>query len=70
MLVRTAAQRVLEETGEPPIRDGVIKQLRSLAFPYSLSEQAPFVSRGVAAVTLTTAAEQRRDPTRRHERGR
>ena len=63
VLVRTAAERVLEETGEPPIRESVIKQLRSLAFPYSLSEQAPFVSRGVAAVTLTTAAEQRRDPT-------
>ena len=63
VLVRTAAERVLEETGETPIRESVIKQLRSLAFPYSLSEQAPFVSRGVAAVTLTTAAEQRRDPT-------
>jgi hypothetical protein len=61
VLVRTAAERVLEETGEAPIREGVIPQLRSLAFPYSLFEQAPFVSRGVAAVTLTTAAEHR-DP--------
>ena len=63
VLVRTAAERVLEETGETPIRESVIQQLMSLAFPYSLSEQAPFVSRGVAAVTLTTADEQRRDPT-------
>ena len=63
VLVRTAAERVLEETGEPPIRESVIQQLRSLAFPYSLSEQAPFVSRGVAAVTLTTAGKARSDPT-------
>ena len=62
VLVRTAAERVLEESGETPIRESVIRQLLSLAFPFSLSEQAPFVSRGVAAVTLTTAGDERRDP--------
>ncbi len=62
VLVRTAAERVLEETGEPPARPRAIEQILELAFPFSLFEQAPFVSRGVSAVTLTTAPDRWVDP--------
>ncbi|HSC91118.1 MAG TPA: M28 family peptidase [Gaiellaceae bacterium] len=62
VLVRTASERVLEETGEPARRDGALAQLLDLAFPYSTSEQAPFVARGVAAVTLTTSPDRAVDP--------
>ena len=36
-------------------RPGALDQLLSLAFPFSMYEQAPFVSRGIPAVTVTTA---------------
>jgi hypothetical protein len=61
VLVRTAAERVLEETGSAPTRERAIEQLFDLAFPFSRFEQAPFVSRGLAAVTLTTLPEGRQD---------
>lgn len=61
VLVRTAADRVLEETGEAPARNGTLAQLLDLAFPYSTFEHAPFVARGVAAVTLTTARDRQQD---------
>ncbi|MGE5690439.1 MAG: M28 family metallopeptidase [Pseudomonadota bacterium] len=61
VLVRTASERILEETGAPPAREGALGQLFDLAFPFSLFEHAPFVSRGVAAVTVTTAPERRPD---------
>jgi hypothetical protein len=53
-LVRTAALRVLEQTGEEPARDGALRQLLDLGFPFTLGEQGPFVARGIPAVTLTT----------------
>jgi hypothetical protein len=55
-LVRTAAIRVLEQTGAEPRHPSAAAQLLDLAFPFSLYEQAPFVGRGVPALTLTTAS--------------
>jgi hypothetical protein len=79
-LVRTAAERVLEETGEEPARASAFRQLVDLAFPFSFYEQAPFVARGIPAVTLTTAGDRPAssftdttdalDPTRLGELGR
>jgi hypothetical protein len=53
-LLRTAAARIEEQAGAPPRRPSGIAQLIDLAFPFSLFEQAPFVGRGIPAVTLTT----------------
>jgi peptidase M28-like protein len=57
-LVETAATRVLDQTGSMPTRPSALRQLIDLAFPFSLYEQAPFVARGVPAVTLTTAPDR------------
>jgi hypothetical protein len=53
-LVRTAAVRVLEQTGAEPVHASAFRQLLDLGFPFTLREQGPFVSAGVPAVTLTT----------------
>jgi hypothetical protein len=53
-LVRTAAERVIEETNEVPTRPGALAQLLGLGFPVAYGEQAPFVTRGIPAVTITT----------------
>ena len=53
-LVRTAAVRLEEETGSAPRRPSGLAQLIDLAFPFSLYEQAPFVGRGIPAITITT----------------
>lgn len=53
-LVRTAAVRVLEQTGTEPVRASALRQLLDLGFPFTLGEQGPFVSAGIPAVTLTT----------------
>jgi hypothetical protein len=53
--VRTAAIRILEQSGREPARVSGLGQLIDLAFPFSLYEHAPFVGRGVAALTVTTA---------------
>jgi hypothetical protein len=53
-LVRTASARIAEQTGRTPLRPSAARQLLDLAFPYSLYEQAPFVGRGVSALTITT----------------
>ena len=57
-LVQTASDRVLEQTGERARHPGMLSQLLDLGFPFSLREQAPFVSAGVPAVTLTTSGER------------
>ena len=57
-LVRTASERILEQTGRAPTRPGALAQLIDLGFPLSLYEQAPFVDHGVAAITLTTAGDR------------
>jgi Peptidase family M28 len=54
-LVETASERVLALTGAEPGRPRALWQLVDLAFPFSLYEQAPFVARGIPAITLTTA---------------
>ena len=56
-LVRTAAVRVLEQTGAEPTRDSAVRQLLNLGFPFTLHEQGPFVARGIPALTLTTLPE-------------
>jgi hypothetical protein len=56
--VETAATRVLDQTGSMPTRPSALRQLVDLAFPFSLYEQAPFVARGIPAVTLTTAPDR------------
>ena len=53
-LVRTAAVRILEQTGREPAHAGGLRQLLDLGFPLTLGEQGPFVARGIPAVTLTT----------------
>jgi peptidase M28-like protein len=54
-LVRTAAARLLEQTGSEPGHASGAAQLIDLALPFSLYEQAPFVARGIPALTITTA---------------
>ncbi len=56
-LVRTASERIAEQTGQLPKRPTAARQLLDLAFPYSLYEQAPFVGRGVSALTITTQSD-------------
>lgn len=63
-LLATAAATVEAQTGVEPVRAGALAQLVDLAFPFSLYEQAPFVSRGVPAVTLTTGTSRRQPPER------
>jgi hypothetical protein len=63
-LVRTAAARLLEQTGVAPETPDALRQLIDLAFPLSLYEQAPFVGRGVPAVTITTDVDHPRAPER------
>ena len=57
-LVQTAAERILEQTGREPARAGAIDQLVDLGFPFSLGGQAPFVARGVPAITLTSVGDR------------
>jgi hypothetical protein len=57
-LLATAAERVLEQSGQPVRRPSALRQLLDLAFPFSLYEQAPFLGRGISAVTLTTASDR------------
>src|SRR3954447_10251263 len=53
--IGTAAARLREQTGEKPARVSAFGQLVDFAFPFSLYEQAPFVARGLPAVTITSA---------------
>jgi hypothetical protein len=57
-LVRTAFARIVEQTRTEPTRPSPLGQLVDLAFPFSLYEQAPFVDRGIAAITLTSAGDR------------
>jgi Peptidase family M28 len=61
-LVATAAQRLVEQTGRDPRRPSALAQLIDLGFPLNLYEQAPFVGRGIPAVTLTSAGSTPPDP--------
>jgi peptidase M28-like protein len=61
-LVSTAARRLLEETGAEPTHPSALGQLFDLAFPFSFYEQAPYVARGIPAITITSAGSRPPDP--------
>ena len=54
-LVETIRAALAQEGGSDPSRPSGLQQLLGLGFPFSPYEQAPFVSRGIPAVTVTTA---------------
>lgn len=55
VLLETVQKALDTEFGGKATRPGAFDQLVSLAFPFTAYEQAPFVSRGIPAVTITTA---------------
>ena len=57
-LVETVRIELARELGFEPGRASAARQLVDLAFPFSLYEQAPFVARGVPAVTITTGPDR------------
>jgi hypothetical protein len=57
-LLATAAARVARQTGTPTARPKLLAQLIDLGFPFSLYEQAPLISHGVPAVSLTTGGDR------------
>jgi hypothetical protein len=57
LLVATARDRLSEQLGGAPARTSAFRQLIDLAFPFSVFEQAPFVARGIPAITLTTGGD-------------
>jgi Peptidase family M28 len=54
-LVETIRAALAQEGSSDPSRPSGLQQLFGLAFPFNPYEQAPFVSRGIPAVTMTTA---------------
>ena len=60
-LVETVRAQLAAETGGvDPRRDSTLRQLVDLGFPFSLYEQAPFVTRAIPAVTITTVGDRPR----------
>jgi hypothetical protein len=59
-LVETVRERLAAQAGLEPTRPSALRQLVDLAFPFSLYEQAPFVSRGVPAIAVSTAPDRPR----------
>jgi hypothetical protein len=57
-LLETAAARIAKESGRGPARPSVLRQLIDLGFPFNPWEQAPFISRGIPAVTITTSGDR------------
>src|SRR5919197_354654 len=57
-LLETAVARIAKQYGLGPSRSSVLRQLIDLGFPFSLYEQAPFISREIPAVTITTAGDR------------
>ncbi len=57
-LVETVRSVLAHEIGGEPSRASAARQLIDLAFPFSLYEQAPFVARGMPAVTITTGGDR------------
>ena len=53
-LVETLRAALAQRGGGDPSRPSGLQQLVSLGFPFDPYEQAPFVSRGIPAVTVTT----------------
>ena len=56
--VETAAQRVLEQSGERPAHPDALAQLIDLGFPFTLHEQGPLLAQGIPALTLTSGGER------------
>jgi Peptidase family M28 len=61
-LLATVDAAVRRQVGVEPQRPGAVAQIVDLAFPFGLQEQAPFVSHGVPAVTITTGGARPRAP--------
>jgi hypothetical protein len=61
LLVATASELVRSQSGQVG-HSSIRNQLLDLAFPFSLYEQAPFVARGIPAITLTTAGDRPPNP--------
>jgi Peptidase family M28 len=57
-LVETLRAMLARETGVDPSRPSGLRQLIDLGFPFSAYEQAPFITRGIPAVTVTTAGDR------------
>lgn len=57
-LVETVRAQLAAETATDPGRPSALRQLVDLGFPFSAYEQAPFVARGIPAVTITTGADR------------
>jgi hypothetical protein len=57
-LLETTAARIAKEAGRGPSRPSVVRQLIDLGFPFNPWEQAPFISRGIPAVTITTTGDR------------
>jgi hypothetical protein len=53
-LVATAEARIEEETGRIPDTASVLAQLVDLGFPFSLTEQYPFLEEQIPALAMTT----------------
>jgi hypothetical protein len=62
VLVATAYQLLESQPGVAVTHTSPVDQLLDLAFPFSLYEQAPFVARGIPAVTFTTAGDRPPSP--------
>ena len=60
--LETISARVAAQIGHRPDRPSALDQLVDLGFPFSLYEQAPFLAKGIAAVTITTAKDKPPNP--------
>jgi hypothetical protein len=65
-LLETIQKALANESGGNATRPGAFDQLVSLAFPFTAHEQAPFVSRGTPAVTITTDRGRPADSSKVH----
>lgn len=61
-LVATAQASIEAHADRLPERPPPLAQLVDLAFPFSLYGQAPFIARGIPAVTITTAGSRPASP--------
>jgi MFS family permease len=62
VLVATASEILSGQPNAEVTHTSPLQQLLDLAFPFSLYEQAPFIARGIPAVTITTAGDRYPDP--------
>jgi Peptidase family M28 len=67
-LVETVRAALAQEGNSEPSRPSGLQQLVALGFPFNPYEQAPFVSRGIPAVTVTTAGARPPESGRRERK--